>query len=176
MPTEIKGKVEILNCTSSEFDQQALNIAVAAPGEGGISNGVEVKTTEEIKVYRLWDGPDSEKIARTGVTNQYGAWWSLGTPHGTRDQYRNEAAICKRWNDLKWAALCTVKRGAIIVVGPTQSVSEDKCRDPNKPEIKPDHYSENLTSQIYIDNYLKYVNCEKRYSANPDNIQPPPDN
>ena len=80
-----------------------------------------VVVTEDVPVYRLWNGPGDD------AHNRMGQWWAAEAPSGSEAAYRREYAICHEWNDLTWVARCTLTAGAKVVVGQTQSVSEDLC-------------------------------------------------
>ena len=97
-------------------------------GDGGISEGVVVRLTADIPVWRMWSGP-AKKDSR-GNTNRLGQWWGAEPPHGTQQKYRANYEICQGWNDLTWMAKCTLKKGAVVAIGPGQSVTAKTCGDP----------------------------------------------
>jgi hypothetical protein len=160
----MQGKVEVMGSCDQDCDQRILDNAIEKTGKGGISSGILVQLTDDIDVYRMWDGPDSG-LNEYGTTNRIGAWWTADRPSGKVNDYRVKNAICPDWNTLKWVAKCTLKKGSLVAVGPTQSAS---CKTGES-------YSANNTQQIYVDNYSStYMQCAKYkeadYEANPDDI------
>lgn len=164
LPATMMGKVEIVASCDQNCDQDILSHAVMKEGQGGISSGILLKLTEEITVYRLWDGAD-KGINEYGGSNRIGAWWSADRPSGDASSYRAQNAICKKWNELRWIAKCKLKPGTLVAVGPTQSAS---C---SEQEI----YPANNTLQLYVDNTsTRYVDCGKVSDndrpVNPDDL------
>jgi len=105
-----------------------------------------VRITQDIPVYRMWNGP-GKKDGR-GNTNRMGGWWSYDLPAGPVSKYRADYEICLAWNDLAWVATCTLKKGAVVAIGPGQSVSAETCNDPTGKES----YPANATGwQTYVD-------------------------
>lgn len=99
--------------------------AIKPAGQGGISEGIVLRVTEDTPVYRLWSGP--EKVDARGYTNRIGQWWTFEAPAGSQADYRVAYEICAGWNDLTWVATCTLKAGSVVAVGPGQSVSAETC-------------------------------------------------
>lgn len=116
-PPDFKGHVEVVR----EVDPDLMAQAVKPEGQGGVSNGWVVVVTEDVPVYRMWNGPGDED------ENRMGQWWAAEAPSGSEAEYRKRYAVCHEWNDLTWVARCTLTAGAKVVVGPTQSVGEDLC-------------------------------------------------
>jgi hypothetical protein len=116
-PPDFKGYVEVVR----EVDPDLMAQAVKPEGQGGVSKGWIVVVTEDVPVYRMWNGPGDE------AENRMGQWWAAEAPSGSEAAYRKRYAVCHEWNDLTWVARCTLTAGAKVVVGPTQSVSEDLC-------------------------------------------------
>lgn len=52
------------------------------------------------------------------------------------------------WNDLTWLAACTLKAGAVVAIGPGQSVSAETCNDKTGAENYP---ANQAVWQTYID-------------------------
>lgn len=120
-----------------------LTAAVKAPGAGGVSEGYVVRLAEDLPVYRLWNGP--EVVDARGFTNRLGPWWAAEAPRGSEARYREDYAVCEAWNQLRFEAACTLKAGAVLVIGPGQSVSADTCGAPAESyAAQPDRW------QIYI--------------------------
>jgi hypothetical protein len=66
-----------------------------------------------------------------------GQWWSYDPPRGTLQAYRSDYEICVAWNDLTHVATCTLKKGAVVAVGPGNSVSAATCGDAAGKESYP---------------------------------------
>lgn len=157
----LMGKVEVLDSCNSSCDEgcesEILKQAIKEPGQGGIASGVLLRLTDDVPVYRLWNGPDA-KLNAYGGTNRIGSWWSADKPAGNVTQYQRANAICQEWNDLAWEVKCTLKKGTVIAVGPTQSAN---CKIG-------DSFQANPTQQIYVDNVAsRFVSCPKLESDNP---------
>lgn len=146
LPASLQGKVELVPPEDPDHTRAKLAAAVKPAGEGGVSQGWVVRATVDLPVYRLWSGP-SRKDSR-GNTNRLGGWWAADAPQGPASGYRADYAICQGWNDLTWVAQCTLKQGAVVVVGPGQSVSAQTCGDVSGKES----YAANAEDwQLYID-------------------------
>lgn len=174
LPAALIGKVEVIASCESNCDETGdadiLKQAIKPPGDGGISSGVLVRLTDDVTVYRLWNGPTA-KLNAYGGTNRLGAWWTADKPNGTRDDYRRNNAICEDWdNQLAWEVKCTLKKGTVVAVGPTQSAN---CRQGPSFQANP-------TLQIYVDNTAsRFVSCpkvesdnqaERDFEVNPDEL------
>jgi hypothetical protein len=71
----------------------------------------------EVSIYRLQD---------EGGEKSFGRWWAFAPPEGTKVTYRENYDICETWgNPLTQAAICRLPKGAVVVVGPGQSVKCD---------------------------------------------------
>lgn len=151
LPAAMAGKVELVDDCSESCDNEILAGAIAEPEKGGISSGKLLRITDDVEVYRMWNGPDGGLNAYGG-SNRLGPWWTAERPSGTDQDYRAKNAICPGWNELKWVAKCTLKKGTLIAIGPTQSA---RCSTG-------EFYPANNTQQIYVDNYSpKHVSCGK---------------
>src|SRR5262249_55391113 len=96
---------------------------------------IVVRLTQDLTVFRMWNGP--AKKDANGRTNRLGQWWAYDAPHGTQQQYRSDYEICLAWNDLTYVAKCTLKKGAVVAIGPGNSVSPKTCSDPRGKETYP---------------------------------------
>jgi len=149
VPPQLAGKVTILGPSDPDYPRAGFYKAKNEMGKGGISNGLVIKTKEDVTVYRLWNGP--LKVDDYGNTNRFGAWWSYEPPAGKADTYRKNYGVCTSWNDLSWVAKCTLKTGSVVAIGPGQSVSVKMCNNKERPES----YSANpAVWQMYIDTPL----------------------
>lgn len=137
LPEILRGKAQVLSASSPDYARAAVSSAVKPAGMGGVSEALVVKITQDIPVYRMWNGPGV--LDARGNTNRLGSWWSYDAPHGTVGGYRVGYEICTAWNTLKWMATCTLKAGAVVAIGPGQSVSAETCGDPTGVEQYPDN-------------------------------------
>lgn len=140
------NRVDALPEVTVVDDSAMLALALGASLKGGICAGKAFKVNQPLQVYRLWDG----QVA----ASQYGSWWALTRPSGSRDTYRKDYGICPNWSELNRLTVCTVKPGAIIVIGSTQSV---QCEDGS--------YGVSPSSQVFIKNnaaagQLAVENCQ----------------
>lgn len=171
LPQQLAGKVTVLQASDPDYPRAVLGAAIKPPGEGGIYAGLVVKTKEDLTVYRLWNGP--LKKDKNGNTNRLGSWWSYDPPQGDVGAYRTNYEVCVTWNDLTWVANCTLKSGAVVAIGPGQSVSARTCQDPSGTENYPASPS---FWQLYIDKpwtRLQELICPDQtsdYEANPMDI------
>lgn len=131
LPASLQGRVEVLPAEDPAAAAAALSKAVKEAGMGGVYEGWAVRTTEDLTVWRMWNGPDV--VDEAGRTNRLGGWWTAEQPAGPVDQYRLDYEICDSWNDLTWVASCTLRAGAVVAVGPGQSVSLETCGDDTPP-------------------------------------------
>jgi hypothetical protein len=171
LPHQLEGKAQVLEASDPDYARAVIGSAVKPVGQGGVSAGLVVKITQDVPVYRMWNGPE-KKDAR-GNTNRLGGWWSYDAPKGPVTKYRSNYEICQTWNDLKWVATCTLKAGAVAVIGPGQSVSAETCGDPTGKE----HYAANAKHwQLYVDKpWTRGAELEcpadtSDYAANPKHI------
>lgn len=174
LPKKLEGKATVLEASDPDYARAVIGSAVKPEGQGGVSDGLVVRTTADIPVYRLWNGPE-KKDAR-GNTNRLGGWWSYDAPKGPVEKYRKDYEICKSWNDLTWVATCTLKAGAVVVIGPGQSVSAETCGDPTGQE----KYAANAHDwQTYVDKpWTRAAELEcppdtSDYAADPKHIDKP---
>lgn len=104
--------------------------ATGQPGEGKVTRPYVVRLTTDVKVYRLWAGPDVRDAQ--GRTSRVGQWWTFDAPSGTLASFRRRYEVCEKWDTLRWVASCTLRRGSVVVIGPGQSVSEQTCEKPGE--------------------------------------------
>src|SRR5438045_1188188 len=55
--------------------------ATGTPGEGKVTKPYVVRLTRDLRVYRLWAGPDVRDAQ--GRTSRIGQWWTFEKPSGT---------------------------------------------------------------------------------------------
>jgi hypothetical protein len=119
--------------------------ATGKPGEGKVIRPYVVRVTRDVKVYRLWDGPDVRDAQ--GRTSRMGQWWTFEPPSGTLASFRTRYEVCEKWDTLRWVAACTLRRGAVVVIGAGQSVSAQVCGDATRRENYPRN---DRDLQVYI--------------------------
>ncbi|MDE1464316.1 hypothetical protein [Spartinivicinus poritis] len=125
-------------------DEQLLNSALGASGEGKLCKGKVFVATEPVKVYRVWNSDKDFTL--------YGSWWSFDQPEGPRQQYQEENVICPSWSKLDRMSACTLKIGTKLVVGPGQSA---KCKDMTYPQSAVNQVfipNDSRNNVLYVDN------------------------
>lgn len=135
LPALLAGKAVVLEASDPDYARGDLAAAVKAAGEGGLQRGLVVRVSVDVAVWRMWNGP--QKKDERGNTNRLGQWWSYDAPHGPQEGYRRDYEICGSWNELTWVARCTLKAGAVVAIGPGNSVSAQVCGDASGKEAYP---------------------------------------
>lgn len=171
LPPNLAGKVVVLTPSDPAYSQANVQGAVKPAGQGGVSGALVVQLSQDLPVYRMWNGP-----VATGNDNRMGGWWAFDAPKGTREGYRRAYEICGTWNQLVWVASCTLKQGAVVAIGPGQSVSAPTCADASGYES----YEANRRDwQVYVNqawNRPDALSCppaERDYKADPANVSLP---
>jgi hypothetical protein len=177
LPAVLASSAEALPPGAAGYARADLPSAVKAPGEGNVSRAMVIQLTQDIRVFRLWSGPDKKDA--NGRTNRIGSWWTYDPPRGAAAQYRVDYEICRAWNDLTFVATCTLKKGAIVAIGPGNSVSAETCGDKTGHE----HYPANEGHwQLYVyrafervgpvdeDTELDCPDESRDYEADPRNL------
>lgn len=173
LPAALQGLAVALDPGDPAAAAANLAGAVKPPGQGGVSAGLVIQLTQDLPVYRLWSGP--EKTDDRGYTNRMGSWWAYEAPAGPVAEYRADYAICTAWNDLTWVATCTLQAGAVVVIGPGQSVSAEVCGDASGQEAYPANPED---WQLYVDKAWSRpeLACPPEtsdYAANPQDLSQP---
>lgn len=174
LPSQLTGAVVIVGSDDPDYARADEAGAVKSPGEGNVSRAVIVRLTQDMPIFRLWNGPDA--VDASGHTNRIGSWWTFERPRGSVQRYRQDYAVCLGWNRLAWVATCTLKKGAVVAVGPGNSVSAETCGDASGRE----HYPPNERMwQLYVARPLERVGPEKEldcsdesrdYAADPRDV------
>lgn len=146
LPGKLSGVAQVLSTTDPDYARAVVGSAVKPAGMGGVSDAIVIRITQDINVYRMWNGPT--KLDARGNTNRLGGWWAYDAPQGTVNDYRTNYEICLGWNDLTWVAKCTLKAGAVVAIGPGQSVAADTCGDPTGKDQYP---ANGRDWQLYVD-------------------------
>lgn len=144
LPPSLQGRVEVLKLQDPDYERAVAWKALKGPGDGGVLGVVVVRLKQDVPVYRLWNGPQAKDA--NGNTNRLGGWWSADKPVGSVQQYRNTYEVCTVWNRLSFLAACTLRAGAVVAVGPGQSVSNTTCNSASES-----YPQERVRWQIYID-------------------------
>lgn len=163
LPKALRGKAVLVAPEEADYAKADLASAVKPAGDGGISRGIVVRLTADVPVWRLWSGP-AKKDAR-GNTNRLGQWWAYDAPKGSQQDYRTAYEICLAWNDLTWVAKCTLKKGAVVAVGPGQSVTAKTCGDVTGKES----YAANERDwQVFVSKAYARVGADKELDCPAD--------
>jgi hypothetical protein len=175
LPALLASSAEVVAPDAPDYARADVKTAEKKPGAGGVSSAIAIRLTQDVHVFRLWSGPD-KKDSR-GFTNRIGGWWTYDAPAGTAAQYRVDYEVCRDWNDLTWVATCTLKKGAIVAIGPGNSVGAGVCKDTAEQyPANPQHW------QLYVSNVFANVGPGKElecpdasgdYEANPNNLAVP---
>ena len=139
------ASLELVTATDAAYASADPAGATGVPGEGKVTKPYVVRLTRDLAVYRLWAGP-AVKDAQ-GRTSRIGQWWTFEAPSGTLASFRRRYEVCEKWDTLRWVAQCTLRRGAVVVIGPGQSVSAKTCEDPSGRERYP---ANERDMQVYI--------------------------
>jgi hypothetical protein len=174
LPSRLIRAVVLVAADDPDYPRADEQGAVKAPGEGNVSRAIVVRLTQDVPVFRLWNGPDV--VDANGHTNRIGSWWTFEPPRGSVQRYRRDYAVCLAWNRLAWVAACTLKKGAVVAVGPGNSVSSAACGD----ETGREHYPPNGRRwQLYVARPLERTGPEKEldcsdesrdYAADPRDV------
>jgi hypothetical protein len=177
LPPQLAAAVVVLSPGDPDYARADDVGAVKPPGAGNVSRAVVVRLAEDLPIFRLWNGPTA--VDASGRTNRIGSWWTFEAPHGSAQRYRRDYAVCRVWNTLTWVATCTLKKGAVVAVGPGNSVSAESCEDPTGREHYPPN---NRMWQLYIAHPLersgpdKELDCSdtsRDYQADPRDVSKP---
>ena len=97
---------------------------VSGPWLGTMSSASLIVATEDVQVHRAYSTPANGTCGTKSQSGEFGSWWSvMPLPAASgREEYRRKMAVCSSWNDFKMKVTCTLKKGSVIAVGPTQSM------------------------------------------------------
>jgi hypothetical protein len=121
--------------------------ALKPEGDGGVYEGKILKVKKEFPIFRVYTKKGDPE---TGRNNRFGGWWTHVPPGKgiSKADYRRRYEICESFNrDLDRVVQCWIYPGALLLIGPGQSVSEGTCRKPGESYAS-DTGKDNL--QIYI--------------------------
>lgn len=124
---------------------------VPGKDQGGLQFGLVAKVEKPIKLWRVF----TSQPTGCGGAKAEGGWWSAQDPRPRgKATYRKLNAVCESWNDFGEVIECTAQPGAVVVIGPTESVSAAGCSC--KGHTAKDHYSrENAEWQVYVPLFQK---------------------
>jgi hypothetical protein len=169
LPNTIRDNVEIISTFDSKqvviptekakyVEQQyvytnLIGNALKSEGNGGVYEGKVLKVKKTFPIYRVYTKKENPQ---TGRNNRFGGWWTHVPPGKgvSKSDYRRRYEICESFNhDLDQVEQCWIFPGALLLIGPGQSVSEDTCGKPGESYAS-DTGKENL--QIYIFEMFKH--------------------
>ncbi len=134
VPASLKAKFKSLGTlrTAADFAKfkklcpklpDKLGRLVSGPGTGNMSSASLIVALQDVPIYRAYSTP-AIQCGLDRPSGEFGNWWSItALPAGShRDDYRKKMAVCPSWNDFHKKVSCTLKKGSVIAVGPTQSM------------------------------------------------------
>ncbi len=143
LPNEIRDKVEVISTfdtkqvvTAAEkagyAEQQhvytnLIGNALKPEGKGGVYEGKVVKVKKSFPIFRVYTKKEN---LQTGRNNRLGGWWTHVPPGKgiSKSDYRRHYEICKSFNhDLDRVVQCWIYPGALLLIGPGQSVNDETC-------------------------------------------------
>ena len=173
-PASIAASVLVLTPDSPEYALAGIDRAVRPPGGGNVSRAMVVQLTRDMPVYRMWDGPERARVK--GESNRIGSWWTYDAPRGNQRDYRRNYAVCVVWNALNYVANCTLRKGAVVAIGPGNSVSAQTCKDATGRESYPANerhwqlYVSEISARIGPGKELECPDEAQDYQADPANL------
>ncbi len=163
LPNEIRDNVEVISTFDSKQVMTPVEIAVFAEqqhvcsnlianalkpeGKGGVYEGKVLKVKKPFPIFRVYTKKENPQ---TGRNNRFGGWWTHVPPGKdmSKSDYRHRYEICESFNrDLDRVVQCRIYPGALLLIGPGQSVNEDLCGKAGESYLS-DTGKENL--QIFI--------------------------
>ena len=151
-----------------------LGRVVSPVDNGNMSSASLLVALRDVPLYRAYSSP---KI-QCGIdrpSSEFGNWWSIvPLPAGShRDAYRQKMAVCPSWNDFDKKVTCTLKKGSVIAVGPTQSMdctkdNRAKAGEAGCPAVLArwkDKFPASGNHQVYLNLYLRDADRPKFLSA-----------
>lgn len=163
LPSEIRDNVEVLSTFDAKqvvtpaekagyAEQQhiytnLIGNALKPAGKGGVYEGMVLKVKKTIPIFRVYTKKENPQ---TGRNNRFGGWWTHVPPGKgvSKSDYRRRYEICESFNpELDRVVECRIYPGALLLIGPGQSVYEELCGKAGESYAF-DSGKENL--QIYI--------------------------
>jgi len=169
LPNAIRDNVEVISTFDSkqvvtptekaEYAEQQcvytklISNALKSEGNGGVYEGKVLRVKKIFPIYRVYT---KKEDTQTGRNNRFGGWWTHVPPGKgvSKSDYRRRYEICESFShDLDRVEQCWIYPGALLLIGPGQSVSEVTCGRPGE-SYPADTGKENL--QIYIFEMFKH--------------------
>jgi len=141
-PTEKAGYAE-----QQHIYANLIGNALKTEGKGGVYEGKVLKVKKTFPIFRVYTKRENPQ---TGHNNRLGGWWTHVPPAKgiSKSDYRRRYEICESFNhDLDRVVQCRIYPGALLLIGPGQSVTEDLCAKPGESYAS-DTKKENL--QIFV--------------------------
>ncbi len=143
LPNEIRDNVEVIATFDAKqvvtpaekagyAEQQhvytnLIGNALKPEGKGGVYEGKVLNVKKPFPIFRVYTKKENPE---TGRNNRFGGWW-IHVPPGkgtSKSDYRRRYEICESFNhDLDRVVQCRIYPGALLLIGPGQSVNEDLC-------------------------------------------------
>jgi len=155
IPDDVRSSITFVSAGDAAYSAADPIGATGLPGEGRVVHAFVVRLEKDLRVYRLWSGP--QVLDATGHTSRLGSWWTFDQPTGTRDTYRRRFEVCEGWNRLTWVARCVLRKGSVVVIGFGQSVSENACGNHERRESYPQNTRD---LQVYIHDAFRRTSGE----------------
>ena len=128
---------------------------VKAAKAGGITRADIVVAQKDVKLYRAFSH-DKFPCSENSPAGKIGGWWSLAGFPDSKSDYREANGVCHSWNNFTHKVVCTLKKGSVVAVGPTQSAA---CKPgPNDCATKPKWpalFPANPNHQLYLNTYKR---------------------
>ena len=163
LPSSAKAAFKLLRSVTSSNVSSAFHACKLLPetkfwlpggGGGGIGRADLVVAERDVKVYRAYSsGPFNCSIAKPA--GEIGGWWSLTPMPIGKKGYRKSMAVCNSWNNFDRKVTCTLKKSAVVAVGPSQSAdcsaTVQACA--KRPASWPQNFAASPDHQVYINTY-----------------------
>lgn len=119
----VSGAAQLSSSARSKCNKLPPQAAfVKGPGAGTVTRADLVVAQQDVTVYRAYSAAPFT-CGYNPPALEFGSWWSLTPPPSDKVAYRRATAVCNTWNDFTKKVQCTLKRGTVIAVGPTQSAT-----------------------------------------------------
>jgi hypothetical protein len=133
-PNTCAGSINVPSGLTPVENPSLLNMALGAPGKGGLCLGEVFEVKKKHLVYRVYS---------SNTENQFGHWWTFDKPDNvSRAEYRQVEDICTSWSELDLMVACELVLDTELALGPGQSAN---C--PGPPSMT---YPASPNNQIYF--------------------------
>ena len=176
LPESTKGSFKLLRSVTASSFAGAKHVCRSLPevkywlpgaDRGGITRADLVVAQRDVQIHRGYaKGLFSCSIAKPST--ETGGWWSLAPLPSAKKAYRKDTAVCSSWNDFSMKVTCTIKKGTVIAVGPTQSADCSK-KEPGCAKVPAGwepYFAASPEHQVFINVYSPdrekfLVNCKQ---------------